>query len=409
MTDLIDVKLIETAQKTLSKHIPKTPVTNSYFLSNKYGLNVQLKMENLNLSGSFKIRGATNALLNADQKLIKSKGVVAVSAGNHAQGVARTANLLGIKATIFMPKQAPLVKIEKTRNLGAEVFLHGNTFDEAEIAAKTWNKEHGAFTIHPFSDPNVIAGQGTVGLEILEDFPNAGAVLIPVGGGGLISGIACAIKEKSPETLVIGVQSELYSFLSKQFNKEKTNHKRYPGQSIADGIAVKNVCEYTFAHIEKYVDAIVSVDEDQIAAAIMELMERDHVLAEGAGAAGVAALELLSPEIKAKVGDKPIICLITGGNIDVSLLNRITKKGLLYSGRLMRLSITMDDKPGELANILTIIGESEANLYNIEHNRVFSSYGVKEVDVVIDLETINKEHQEKIIATLTESGYHVKN
>ena len=409
MTELIKIEQIKKAKELLSTHIPKTPVTHSYFLSSEYGLNVQLKMENLNLSGSFKIRGATNALLNADQKVVQEKGVMAVSAGNHAQGVARTANLLGVEATIFMPKQAPLVKVEKTRNLGANVYLEGNTFDEAEVAAKKWNKSKGAFMVHPFADPNVIAGQGTIGLEILEDFPDVGAVLVPVGGGGLISGIACAIKETNPNTLVIGVQSEVYSYLSNQFNDKETLAKTKKAmQSIADGIAVKNVNEFTFSHIEKYVDRMVSVNEDQIAAAIMQLMERDHLLSEGAGAAGVAALELVADDLKKQIGDRPVICLVSGGNIDVSLLNRITKKGLLYSGRIMRLSIAMDDKPGELANLLTLLGDTGANLYNIEHNRVFQTYGVREVDVVLDIETINKDHQKNIIKKLEEEGYRLK-
>ena len=364
-------------------------------------------MENLNLSGSFKIRGATNALLLADQKIIKEKGVVAASAGNHAQGVARTSNLLGVKATIFMPEGAPLVKVEKTKNLGANVVLKGASFDETEQAAIEWNKNEGAFWVHPFSDPRVIAGQGTIALEIFDqmDPKTVGAVIIPIGGGGLISGLACAIKETNPDIYVIGVQAKLYNSISKKFNDSSEVKLDTKGQSIADGIAVKKVNDYTYSHIEKYVDEIWSVGEDEIAAGIMELMERDHILAEGAGAVSVAAIEYFAKSLKEKIGDKPVISIISGGNIDVSLLNRITKKGLLYSGRIMRLKVSLDDRPGELVNLLSKISETGANLYNIEHNRVFTAYGVKNADVDIDLETTNLEHQERIKKVLTESGY----
>ena len=224
-------------------------------------------------------------------------GFLAASAGNHAQGVARTAKKLGVNATIFMPSRAPLIKVEQTKILGAHVIQTGDTFDEAEAAAIEWNQSKNAVFIHPFSDPNVIAGQGTAGLEILEDMPELGAVVIPIGGGGLISGVACAIKELKPDTIVIGVQAKLYDSLTRQFHNEKQSTSS-PGQSIADGIAVKKVNDYTFAHIEKYVDEIWSVGEDEIAASIMDLMEREHVLSEGAGAVGVAALEHISQTFK---------------------------------------------------------------------------------------------------------------
>lgn len=406
--DLVTIADIKKAKKRLKKHLQKTPLNHSYYLSSKFDLDIFLKMENLNLSGSFKIRGATNALLSADQALVKKNGVATASAGNHAQGLARIANLLGVKATIFMPKQAPLVKIETTKNLGATVILEGNTYDETEMAAKIWNEKNQAFWIHPFSDPAVIAGQGTVGLEILDDLSDVGAVVIPIGGGGLVSGISTAIKSKNEKIKIFGVQAELYNSLSMRYNNqtEETNIQR--GQSIADGIAVKSVNDYTYSHIEKYVDKIVSVNEDEIAAAIMELMERDHILAEGAGAATIAGLNKMYEEIKELVPNKKIVSIISGGNIDVSLLNRITKKGLLYSGRIMRLKISMSDKPGELVNLLSIISETGANLYNIEHNRVFSSYGVQNVDVDIDLETINKDHQIEIRNSLHQSGFQIR-
>lgn len=403
----VTLPMIQDARRRIKPYFEKTPLTQSLFLSDKYGLNIHLKMENLAASGSFKIRGSSNALLAADQKLVKKNGVLAASAGNHAQGVARTAKKLGVNATIFMPSRAPLIKVEQTKILGAHVIQTGDTFDEAEAAAIEWNQSKNAVFIHPFSDPNVIAGQGTAGLEILEDMPELGAVVIPIGGGGLISGVACAIKELKPDTIVIGVQAKLYDSLTRQFHNEKQSTSS-PGQSIADGIAVKKVNGYTFAHIEKYVDEIWSVGEDEIAASIMDLMEREHVLSEGAGAVGVAALEHISSKLSKTVGTKPIVCLISGGNIDVSLLNRITKRGLLYSGRIMRLVLSIDDRPGILADLLSKISETGANLYNIEHNRVFSQYGIKNVEVSIDLETINKAHQASIKTALEKSGYNLK-
>lgn len=406
----LTLEKIYAAQKTISPYIPQTPLTRSFYLSGKYGLNVYLKMENLNLSGSFKIRGATNALLCADQEHIQQKGVLAISAGNHAQGVARTANILGVKATIFMPKQAPLVKIDSTRNLGAEVILAGESYDEAEKAASDWNKQHGAFLVHPFSDTNVIAGQATTALEICEQLKNEeiGAVVTPIGGGGLASGVACAIKSISPKTQVIGAQSQLFSSVKDRFTGSTQKREHHPGvASLADGIAVKGVSEFTYSLISEYVDSIEAAEEDEIAAAIMELMERDHILAEGAGAVSVAMLERLAPELKAALGNKPVVCIVSGGNIDVSLLNRITKKGLYHSGRIMRLSMSLPDRPGALVNLLKKISDTGANLYNIEHNRVFSGYGVKIVDVVVDLETSGLTHQDELITKLSDCGYEV--
>lgn len=421
----LSIEDIRKAKKTIAPYLSPTPLTRSFYLSNKYDLNIYLKMENLNLSGSFKIRGATNAILSADQKLLREKGIVAVSAGNHAQGVARTANMLGVHATVFMPKQAPLVKIETTKNLGAHVILEGNTYDEAESAARRWNEEKGALLVHPFEDTEVIAGQGTIGLEIIDEIArgnatkeknselignhDVGAVILPIGGGGLASGVACAVKSLSPQTKIIGVQTNLYNTIARRFNDDPSECKnQLNAPSLADGIAVKGVSDYTYAQIVKYVDEIVSVSEDEIAAAIMELMERDHLLAEGAGVVSVAALEQLSEQLRSQIKQQPVVCVLSGGNIDVSLLNRITKKGLLYSGRIMRLNISLPDQPGALVSLLSKVSDTGANLYNIEHNRVFSGYGVKNVDIVIDLETINKDHQDEIIKLLQEGGYVIK-
>jgi len=401
----IPIEKIQSAYDRIRNFFPATPTMYSDYFSSKCGLKVFLKMENLNVAGSFKVRGATNAILEAGDAA--RDGVVATSAGNHAQGVAITARQQGIKATIFMPERAPIVKIESTRSMGAKVILTGETYDDAESAARVWQKDNGGLMIHPFADPHVIAGQGTVALELLEQIDNIDVIICPVGGGGLISGIASVMKVLKPEIRIYGVQTELFPTMTESFKAgyicaQPVN----PEASLADGIAVKGIKELNFEIIKSHVDDMITVSESQIAGSIMELMERNHLLAEGAGASALSGLDSLSRELK-QSSKKPlnVVCIVSGGNIDVSLLSRITTRGLIRNGRLMRLKIVIRDRPGAMVNLLNIMSKVGANLYNVEHNRMAKSGSIYSVEVLLELETINSTHQERIESVLTESGY----
>jgi threonine dehydratase len=400
----IPLEKLKEARERLGKIFPETPTIFSDFYSSKTGLQVHLKMENLNVSGSFKVRGATNAILEAGP--LTKDGVVATSAGNHAQGVAIAARMQGIKATIFMPERAPIVKVESTKNYGAQVILTGDTYDDAEIAAEAWQAKHGGLMIHPFADEAVIAGQGTVALELLDQVENLDAILVPVGGGGLISGIASAVKQINPNIKIIGLQTELYPTMYESFRDRKiSSPPKNPEASIADGIAVKGIRKLNFDIICKNVDEMHLVSESQIAGSIMELMERNHLLAEGAGAIPVAALDDLALSLKAWKKNCRVACIIAGGNIDVTLLSRITNRGLIRNGRLLRLKVVLRDRPGAMAKLLDIIYHTGANLYNLEHNRMAKSGSIYTVEVLLELETINMAHQEKIQDTILNNGY----
>jgi threonine dehydratase len=373
-------------------------------LSALTGQQVYLKLENLQMTGSFKERGALNriAMLTPEQSV---RGVVAASAGNHAQGVAYHATKRGIRALIVMPLATPLVKVTATRGFGAEVVLHGANYDEAcEEAMRLCAAERMTF-IHPFDDAVVMAGQGTIALELLEQVPQLEAVVVPIGGGGLIGGIACAIKEACsqaarPEIRVIGVQtSRLPSMLA-------ARAAGYPvtveaATTIADGIAVRRAGDVTLPVVEQYVDEIVTVDEDEIASAILVLLEREKTLAEGAGAAALAALL----QKKTSLNGAHTAVMVCGGNIDVTLLSRIIERGLVQDGRLIRLRIHLLDKPGALADLTRLIASYRANIVDTLHNRAY--YGVNLGDTVIDItmETRGREQVTELLAALTAEGY----
>ena len=398
----VNVAKIEEAARRIQSVVSKTAIKTSMYLQNVTGIKTYLKLECLNISGSFKIRGATNALLQSEPEDLKN-GVTAASAGNHAQGVAHVCRQLNVKATIFMPERTPLVKIESTRGLGGEVRLIGQTYDDAYAEAVKFQKESGAILVHPFADPKIICGQGTIGLEILEQIHDLGAVIVPIGGGGLISGIACFIKETNPKIRIIGVQTEAYPAVKKSLERGQIV-KTPTAYTIADGIAVKQPGELNFALIQKYVDEVVLVDEDTIAASLMDLLERDHVVAEGCGAVPVAALMNISDSLRRTVGNRAVACIITGGNIDINLLRRITTKGLLHSGRLTRLSVMIEDRPGKLAELLNIVSKSGGNLLEVYHNRVFNETHFDKVEVSLDVETINRDHQERLAQALTSAS-----
>ena len=368
-------------------------------LSALTGQQVYLKLENLQMTGSFKERGALNriAMLTPEQA---ARGVVAASAGNHAQGVAYHATKRGIRALIVMPLATPLVKVTATRGFGAEVVLHGANYDEACEEATRLCAAEGMTFIHPFDDAAVMAGQGTIGLELLEQVPKLEAVVVPIGGGGLIGGVACAIKESRPEIRVIGVQtSRLPSMIAALESHRPVTIE--PATTIADGIAVRRAGDVTLPVVERYVDEIVTVDEDEIASAILVLLEREKTLAEGAGATALAALL----QKKTSLNGALTAVMVCGGNIDVTLLSRIIERGLVQDGRLIRLRIHLLDKPGALADLTRLIASYRANIVDTLHNRAY--YGVNLGDTVIDItmETRGREQVDELLAALTAEGY----
>jgi threonine dehydratase len=368
-------------------------------LSALTGQQVYLKLENLQMTGSFKERGALNRIAMLTPKQA-ARGVVAASAGNHAQGVAYHATKRGIRALIVMPLATPLVKVTATRGFGAEVVLHGANYDEACEEATRLCAAEGMTFIHPFDDAVVMAGQGTIGLELLEQVPRLEAVVVPIGGGGLIGGIACAIKESRPEVRVIGVQtSRLPSMVAARLAGHPVTVD--PATTIADGIAVRRAGDVTLPVVERYVDEIVTVDEDEIASAILVLLEREKTLAEGAGAAALAALL----QKKTSLNGAHTAVMVGGGNIDVTLLSRIIERGLVQDGRMIRLRIHLLDKPGALAELTLLIAKYRANIVDTLYNRAY--YGVNLGDTTIDitLETRGREQVEELLTALTAEGY----
>jgi threonine dehydratase len=399
----ISLPKIRDAMQKIRRFMPPSSVKESLFLQKQTGLRTYLKLENLNLSGAFKIRGALNALTRLSREELAT-GVIAASAGNHAQGIAYAARLMGSKATIFMPERAPLVKAEATRDLGADVKLIGQSYDDALRAALEFQKIAGGVFVHGFADFNVINGQGTVGLELMEQIPDLGMVIASIGGGGLMAGLATAIKALDPTVQIIGVQSKAYPAMRESFKSQKYLTASY-GYTIADGIAIKEPAEITYKIISQLVDDIVLVDETEIASAIMSLMQWDHTLAEGSGAAPVAALNHIAPQRFAALGDKSLACVISGGNIDVNLLRRVIPDGLKSSGRLMRVAVRILDRPGRLAELLNLVASTGANLQEVEHNRLYGAVGYENVEVVLDLETLNEKHQGEIFQALVKAGF----
>ncbi len=364
---------------------------------------IYLKTENLQITGSFKVRGAYFRMsrLSAEEK---AKGVIACSAGNHAQGVALAAAKNGIKSIICLPDSAPISKIEATKSYGAEICLVKGVYDDAYAEALRQRDEYGYTFIHPFDDEDVIAGQGTIGLELLEQIPDMEAVIIPIGGGGLISGVAFAIKKLNPDIKVYGVQA---SGAPSMFNSIRDNkiERLESVSTIADGIAVKEPGENTYNLISEYVDDIVTVTDDEISAAILALMEQQKLVTEGAGAVSVAAAMFNKVPVKGK----KTVCLLSGGNIDVTILSRVIKRGLLMSGRSCSMNIELIDKPGQLMDVSRIIAELGGNVTSIHHERANEGSAVNGCYLRIVLETRNYDHIEQIRQALTDSGFKILN
>src|SRR5215831_1996372 len=396
---MITLKVIREAAERIRGSVYMSPFVRSETVSRMTGSSIFFKLENLQMTGAYKERGALNKiLLLSDTE--KKHGVIAASAGNHAQAVAFHATRRGIASLICMPLTTPLVKVSATRGFGAQVLLKGTNYDEACQEAMSRAAEGELTFIHPFDDEAVIAGQGTVGLEMLEQQPEIEAVVVPVGGGGLIAGVACAIKEQKPKVRVIGVQtSRLPSMKAAlEHNKPVTIPAK---KTIADGIAVRRAGEVTFPLVQKYVDEIVMVDDEEIANAILLMLEKEKTLTEGAGAVATAAVV----QKKVHLPGKNVGVLIGGGNIDVSLLSRIIERGLVKDGRLVRVRIHLPDHPGALQRLATIIADQKANIVETKHDRAY--YGVVLGDTVIDItmETRGPEHVKEITQALDEAGY----
>lgn len=398
----ISLENVTKARETLRGVAYKTTLVNNPLLSDMSNNQVYVKMENLQRTGSFKLRGAYNKIAHLTEAE-KRLGVIASSAGNHAQGVAVAATIYGIKSTIVMPRHAPLSKVTATRRYGAEVLLHGEVYDEAYEEALRIQKETKATFIHPFNDPLVIAGQGTIALEILEDLPNVEVVVAPIGGGGLISGIALALKTLKPDVKIIGVQSKNMPSMAVSFSQHQmVTVNGTP--TIADGIAVKTPGNLSFELVKKYVDEIVTVDEDEIASAMLFFLESAKVVAEGAGAAPAAAILHRLPHYK----NRKMVALLSGGNVDVNILARTIDKGLVKNGRKCFLTTVISDRPGALAQLLQFIASMGANVLAVSHRRETLDIPISYAKVELELETTDAEQVQTIKKLLEENYYRIE-
>ena len=391
---------IEAARLLLEGIAVRTPMEESRWLSAVAGGEVRIKAENLQRTGSFKARGAYVRLSRLSEAE-RARGVVAASAGNHAQGVALAAQLVGTRATVFMPEGAPIPKERATRGYGAEVVFTGTYLEDALVAAREFSERTGAVFIHPFDHEDVIAGQGTVGLEILEQLPQAASVVVPTGGGGLLAGVALAVKSVRPDVRVVGVQAK--------------DAAAYPGsleagrptpleqmRTMADGIAVGRPGDLTFAAVRDHVDDVVTVSEDSLARAVLALAERAKLVSEPAGAAAVAAL--LDDPARFPT---PCVAVVSGGNIDPLLLGKVIRHGMAAAGRYLNLHVTIPDVPGGLAKLLTVVGDSGANVLEVAHERISPLLSVDEVDVMLQLETRGSTHSDTVLSALRAQGYRV--
>jgi threonine dehydratase len=399
--DLLTLSDIEAARELLTGVVRTTPLESSRPLSLTLGVPVGLKCENQQRAGSYKVRGAytrMSRLSPAD----RARGVVAASAGNHAQGVALAAGLLGIRSTVFMPENAPLPKVSATKGYGASIEYAGISVDDALVAARAYAEATGAVLIHPFDHPDVIAGQGTVALEILEQWPEAATIVVPTGGGGLLSGVAVAAKALKPAIRVIGVQARGAAAYPPSLAAGAPQKVPAPA-TIADGIAVLRPGDLTFAHVSKLVDEVVTVTDDDLSAALLLLLERHKMLVEPAGAAAVAALLTGAVDPEAT----PVVAVLSGGNIDPMLLMRVIEHGLASAGRFLRLSVRCPDQPGELARLLAEIAEERANVVDVAHSRQNPRLEFGEVEVALSVETRGPDHSAALMGKLRGMGYPV--
>ncbi len=399
----VNLSDIEDARDRLKGIINLTPIIADGRLSKETGANVYLKAESMQKSGSFKIRGAYNTISRLSDEE-KSRGVIAASAGNHAQGVALAAQICGVHATIVLPIHAPLTKVVATKELGADVVLHGATFDEAVAYSRELQALHGYTYVHAFDNERVIAGQGTIGLEIIESLPDVSTIVVPIGGGGLISGIAIAAKTLKPDVRVIGVQSENVSWVKPSL---AAGHAVIPTPkpTIADGIAVKTPGELTLPLIREYVDQIVEVSDEEVAHGIYHCSQHSHLVVEGAGAAGVAAI--IAKKLEIKPGET-VCAVLCGGNIDANLLARVLEQVLVRQGRYVMFKVLVMDRPGMLAGLLDTVAESGANVVEVFHRRAMWLAPLGRVGIELLLEVRDFDHGRAVQKHLEDAGYHVE-
>ncbi|MGE8660208.1 MAG: threonine ammonia-lyase [Achromobacter sp.] len=402
---MIDIASIQTARENLRGQVLKTPFTLSRTLSDIFGAEIWLKFENLQFTASFKERGALNRMLTLSEAERRA-GVIAVSAGNHAQGVAYHAQRMGVPAVIVMPRFTPTVKVANTRRFGAEVVLAGDTFDDAKAHGYELARQRGLIMIHPYDDEAVISGQGTVALEMLEDQPQLDTLVIAIGGGGLIAGIATAAKALKPGIEIIGVQTERFPAMYAAVEGVSMPHGQY---TIAEGIAVKSPGALTQPIVAKLVDHIELVSEADIEHAIVVLLEIEKTVVEGAGAAGLAALLRAQEAGSERFKGKRIGLVLTGGNIDPLMLGELIERGMVRAGRLARIRVDLRDLPGALAHATKLIADAQANITEVHHQRAFTSLPVRNVEVDFVLQTRGPEHIQEVIDILNAAGFAASN
>ncbi len=398
---MVTIDKIYHAAFVLSEVARKTDLIYSEALSKEN--QVYLKTENLQVTGSFKLRGAYYKISQLSEEQ-KKAGIIACSAGNHAQGVALASTHQGVRSVVYMPDSAPISKVEATKRLGAEVVLTKGAYDDAYAAAVKAQEETGATLIHPFDDEEVIAGQGTIGLEILEQMRDVDAVVVPIGGGGLVSGIAYAVKKLNPNVKVYGVQAANAASMADSVH-QGSQITLDTVKTFADGIAVKHPGDTTFQMVQKYVDEIVTVSEDEIATAILTMLERQKLIAEGAGAVSVAAVMFNKLPIKGK----KVVCVVSGGNIDVNILSRVITRGLVTSGRNANLVIALEDKPGQLVGVSEIISRCGANVVSVSHERSDPNMAISSCFLRVGMETRDFAQIEAVRKALTEAGFKIVN
>jgi len=399
---MLQLEDVEAARERVAKTSRHTPLTYTYTFSSMTGAEVHLKQEMLQRTGAFKIRGATNRIATLPPETL-ADGIVTASAGNHAQGVALAATRMGVDATVVMPEYAPIQKVKATRSYGAEVLLCGIDYDEAAERAREIEREEGRYYLPAFDDRAVMAGQGTIGLEILEDLPEVETVVVPIGGGGLISGVATALKGHDPDIRVVGVQAAGASSAAPSLQHGR-RVELDTVDTIADGIATRSLGEKTFPVIRERVDEVVTVSDAEIAVAIVTLLERSKVLTEGAGAVSLAAL------LEGAFGyeeDETIALALCGGNIDMNMLSTVIVRGLAQTGRYLRIRTVLPDRPGALDSLSDIISAQEANIYAIRHDRTSRDISMDDAEVELDLETRGPDHVEQLLAALREHGYEI--
>ena len=389
-----------TAREHLKNVLLPTPLMYSPIFSEESGNNIYIKPENLQKTGAFKIRGAYNKMLKLTEAE-KQRGVIASSAGNHAQGVAYAARELGIKAVIVMPKTTPLIKVQSTKKYGAEVVLYGDVYDDAYQKAKELEEKEGYVFVHPFNDPDVLEGQGTIALEILEQLPQTDVIVVPIGGGGLISGIACAAKQIKPNIKIVGVEPSGAASATEALKKNKL--VTLPeANTIADGTAVKRIGELNFEYIKKYVDEVVTVDDYELTEAFLLLTEKHKIIAENSGVLPLAALKKLTDR------NKNVVPVVSGGNIDVLMISSMINKGLVSRDRIFNFSVNIPDRPGELAKITHIIADVGANIVKLAHNQFKNLSRFRDKEVLITVETNGTDHIQQLVQAFEEKGYAIK-